>query len=271
MNYSETTIEEGLAQGGQFKTAGRLNSDQAYKRKMSRPKEREHFTQMIDKECSQVFQTLTVEQAGTLLNMFAYMELGNSGHLKYNSKRAGKKEVAKLLGKSEKTVIRIVGELEGLGYVTSEKEGRRNVYSVSTELATRGEKVGKGYFTKLYVKRLRDALKAMTLQEAGLLFFMIPYMNTRAYVLCSNPYENDINKIELWNREQLAQACGLSLTQVKRLTSSLMKKQVIIGVKTHRTAVVLSSELINRNETKISVHEVTMILRNSVNGSQVSW
>ncbi|PAF11662.1 hypothetical protein CHH61_26100, partial [Shouchella clausii] len=70
------------------------------------------------------------------------------------------------------------------------------------------------------------ALQVMTIQEAGLLFFMIPHMNTRAFVLCSNPYEMDIEKIVLWNREQLAEECGLSLVQVKRLTASLKKKQV---------------------------------------------
>lgn len=273
IDYLEMTGREIVESGGQIKTASRVRSDEAYKKKAKQMENtnREQFTRFADKECSQVYQTLTIEQAGALMNLFAYMELGDSGSVKHNGKRAGKKELAKILGKSEATVKRIIGELEALGYVEAETEGRKKVYSVNTLLATRGEQVGKGYFTKLYIKRLRDALKAMTLQEAGLLFFMIPNMNTRAFVLCSNPYEMDIDKIALWTREELAEACGLSLVQVKRIISSLMKKQVIIGVKTHRTAIVLSPELISRQTTKVSVYEVTQILRNEVNGSEVSW
>ncbi|MEC1895618.1 helix-turn-helix domain-containing protein [Cytobacillus firmus] len=203
--------------------------------------------------------------------MFAYIEQGKSGAMKLHGKHMGVKELSKILRKSERKTKDYLSDLEALGYIEAEKEGRRKVYSVDTRLATRGEIVGKGYFTKLYIKRLRDALQVMTIQEAGLLFFMIPHMNTRAFVLCSNPYEMDIEKIVLWNREQLAEECGLSLVQVKRLTASLKKKQVLIEIGTHRSAIILSPELISRQTTKISVYEIGLILRNDVNGSEVSW
>ncbi|MBG9545443.1 hypothetical protein ABE29_22600 [Cytobacillus firmus] len=273
MDYSQMTIEEGIRAGGQFKTPQRVKQDEAYKMKLKRDENmnKERFTAFIDKECSRVFRTLSLELAGVLLNMFAYIEQGKSGAMKLHGKHMGVKELSKILRKSERKTKDYLSDLEALGYIEAEKEGRRKVYSVDTRLATRGEIVGKGYFTKLYIKRLRDALQVMTIQEAGLLFFMIPHMNTRAFVLCSNPYEMDIEKIVLWNREQLAEECGLSLVQVKRLTASLKKKQVLIEIGTHRSAIILSPELISRQTTKISVYEIGLILRNDVNGSEVSW
>ncbi|MED4409026.1 helix-turn-helix domain-containing protein [Bacillus licheniformis] len=273
MDYAKTTIEEGIRAGGQFKTPQRVKQDEAYKKKLKQMENynQEHFTAFHDKECLLVFNTLTLELAGVLLNMFAYMEQGESGQLKLEGKRMGVKELSKILRKSERTVKGYLNELEALGYIEADKDGKRKVYSVDTRLANRGRRVVKGYFTKLYIVRLRDALKVMTIQEAGLLFFMIPHMNTRAFVLCSNPYETDIEKIELWTREQLAEGAGLSLVQVKRLVSSLMKKQVLLSVTTHRTAIVLSPELISRQTTKISTYEIAQILRNEVNGSEVSW
>ncbi|KZR56961.1 helix-turn-helix domain-containing protein [Pseudobacillus badius] len=272
-DYLEKTGREILEEGGEIRTPARVKRDEAYKRKLKQIENynQEHFTAFHDKECSIVFGTLSIELAGVLLNMFAYMEQGESGHLKLEGKRMGVKELSKILRKSERAVKGYLSELEALGYIEADKDGRRKVYSVDTRLANRGKRVVKGYFTKLYIVRLRDALKVMTLQEAGMLFFMIPHMNTRAFVLCSNPYETDIKKIELWNREQLAEGCGLSLVQVKRLISSLMKKQVLLSVTTHRTAIVLSPELISRQTTKISTYEIAQILRNDVNGSEVSW
>lgn len=262
MDYAKTTIEEGIKAGGQFKTPQRVKQDEAYKKKLKQMENynQEHFTAFHDKECLMVFGTLTLELAGVLLNMFAYMEQGESGQLKLEGKRMGVKELSKILRKSERTVKGYLNELEALGYIEAEKDGKRNVYSVDTRLANRGKRIAKGYFTKLYIVRLRDALKVMTIQEAGLLFFMIPHMNTRAFVLCSNPYETDIEKIELWNREQLAEGAGLSLVQVKRLTANLKKKQVLLEASTHRSAIILSPELISRDTRKISVHEIGMIL-----------
>jgi len=215
----ELTGREIIESGGQIKTPQRVKQDEAYKKKLKREKEqnREHFTAFHDKECSLVFGTLCLELAGVLLNMFAYMEQGESGHLKIKGKRMGSKELAIILRKSERAVKNYLSELEALDYIEAEKDGKRKVYSVDSRLATRGKRVVKGYFTKLYIVRLRDALKVMTLQEAGLLFFMIPHMNTRAFVLSSNPYETDINKIELWNRELHNLACSTNL--LNQLTS----------------------------------------------------
>ena len=264
------TVGELVEQGGQYKTPERVKSDKAY-RNMKHYEDKRHFTQVNDKECSLVYKTISIELAGVLMNLFVYMELGESGKVKFDGKRIGAKELAKILGKSERKTKDYLVELESLGYIKSEKEGRRKVYSVSTQLATRGERMNKGYFTRLYLVRLRDALKVLTIQEAGLLFFMIPHMNTSTFVLCSNPYEINPDKVELWNRKQLTEACGLSLVQVKRLTASLMKKQVLIGVKTHRTAIILSPELISRNEKKVSTNDVAKILRNDLNGSGINW
>ncbi|PAF11577.1 hypothetical protein CHH61_26565, partial [Shouchella clausii] len=63
---------------------------------------KERFTAFIDKECSRVFRTLSLELAGVLLNMFAYIEQGKSGAMKLHGKHMGVKELSKILRKSER-------------------------------------------------------------------------------------------------------------------------------------------------------------------------
>jgi DNA-binding MarR family transcriptional regulator len=47
------------------------------------------------------------------------------------------RDVAELVGITERAVQRIVGELEEAGYIEREREGRRNHYVVSTDLPLR--------------------------------------------------------------------------------------------------------------------------------------
>ncbi|MBO1511548.1 helix-turn-helix transcriptional regulator [Metabacillus bambusae] len=269
----DLTVREWVEAGGSVKTPERVSSDKAYVKMIkSRDDNKKHFTSVSDKECSQVFNTLTLEQAGIMLSMFAYMELGDSGLLIHNGKRLGVKELAKLFKKSESTLKRILSELEAYGYILTQREGRKNIYAVNTMLATRGEQAGEGFFTKVFVARLRDALKVLTVQEAGLLFFMLPYFNSRAYVLSDNPYELDLSKIKLWDREELAEKTGISLRNIKRLVPSMMKKGVLVGIKTCRTAVVLSPELVSRHRKKVTVEDITQIISNELNKTEkMAW
>ena len=47
------------------------------------------------------------------------------------------REIAMTLGITERTVIRIINDLEAAGYITKRKVGRRNRYTINTDLPLR--------------------------------------------------------------------------------------------------------------------------------------
>jgi predicted transcriptional regulator len=51
--------------------------------------------------------------------------------------RLTSREIASALGITERSVIRIIKDLESEGYITKRKEGRENRYTVNTDLPLR--------------------------------------------------------------------------------------------------------------------------------------
>jgi predicted transcriptional regulator len=47
------------------------------------------------------------------------------------------RDIAEVVGITERAAFRIVGELEEAGYVTKRREGRRNVYEIDADLPLR--------------------------------------------------------------------------------------------------------------------------------------
>ncbi|MCE7792302.1 helix-turn-helix domain-containing protein [Salipaludibacillus sp. CUR1] len=265
-DYGELTIRELVELGGQAITPERVEANEAYKQKQKLLNaDKRQFTKVNERECSLIVNTLTLTQAGTLLSMFAYMELGESGLLYHNGKELSIKDFSKLTNKSERALQRSISELVNLGYVTAHKSGRSTYYSINTQIANRGKSQGEGFFSRLFVTQLREVIKGATLQELGLFLHLLPHFNTRAYVISKNPHELELNKIELLNREKIAELTGLSLPTVKRLIPSMMRKGLLTGVKTWRTAIILHPRLVSRQLKKVTLEDVTDIIENELN------
>lgn len=49
------------------------------------------------------------------------------------------REIASEIGITERSVLRIIGDLEGAGYIERTKDGRRNIYTIQTEQGLRHE------------------------------------------------------------------------------------------------------------------------------------
>ncbi len=54
-------------------------------------------------------------------------------------KRLTSRDIASVLGITERSVIRIIKDLESAGYITKRKEGRENRYTVNADLPLRRE------------------------------------------------------------------------------------------------------------------------------------
>lgn len=263
-NFYDMTIRELVEAGGEARTPARVASDKAFKR-MKENEDKRHFVQVNNEGVQLVNKTLTLTQAGTLLSLIAYMDINNNSLIYFNGKALSAKDIASLTDKSARGVQTQIAELVNLGYVRAEKVGRSFQYYINTELATRGEKSSKGFFSKVFTIELRALIQKLTVQELGFLFFMIPYFNTKFYTLCRTPYELDANKVELFDRERFSEETGISLVQVKRLIASLLKKGALVGLRTCRTAIVVSPKLVSRQHKFVSIEEVVDIIGNELN------
>ncbi|MCQ6265599.1 helix-turn-helix domain-containing protein [Fictibacillus sp. WQ 8-8] len=257
------TVGQLIEAGGEVKSPQRVNSDKAYKKRMSQQDPRS-FVQVNDRGVVHVKSTLNLTQAGTLFSLMAYLD-DKDGNLVFRGERLGTEQLSKLLSVSKTSLKRNISELVNLGYVIDEKVGRKVFYSVNPQIAKRGVRTEKDLFSKLYNVHLRELIQKLTVQELGFLFLMIPYFNTKYYTLCQNPYELNSSKVELFDRERFAEEVGLSLVQVKRLIANLLKKQALIGLRTCRTAIIISPKLVSRQQKFVSIEEVTDIIGNELN------
>lgn len=270
-DFYDLTVRELTEMGGSAITPKQVDRNENYKSKMRLVNsDTREFTQVSDKECSMIVKTLSLPQAGTLLCMYAYMERGEGGFLYYNGKQLSLKDFAKLIGKKERGVQGNVSELVSLGYVTAHKEGRAVYYSVNRELATRGKAKKGSFFSRVFIVQLREVIKGATIQELGLFLHLLPHFNTKAYVVSKTPHELDLNKINLLNRDEIAEMTGLSLPTVKRLIPSMMRKGLLTGVKTWRTAIILHPKLVSRQLKKVTLEDVTEIIENELN-KRAEW
>jgi predicted HTH transcriptional regulator len=76
----------------------------------------------------------SVENARPLPEFSFLTNYGKTLLLIAHDPRIRMREIAHLLGITERRTQRIIADLAGAGYIDREREGRRNVYTVSTHL-----------------------------------------------------------------------------------------------------------------------------------------
>lgn len=161
---------------------------------------------------------------GALIKLLPYMSFkyGN-GILIRDGKRMGIDEVAKTIDKKSRASKDIVRQLKESGVLTTEKDGRRDVYGVSAEYHSIGIVRQDERYTKLYQTASRERLEKVSIQAAGLLYKMLPYFNYEHYFLCENPDEKDIDKINALTMRGLAKKIGEEHSTVVRYMRELSR------------------------------------------------
>ncbi|MED4342841.1 hypothetical protein [Bacillus licheniformis] len=264
MDYNKTIGE--LVEDGYKVTIRTPAQEKAWKeqqRKREYRSKQGDFVIMKDKRIKAVAEQLTLSQAGLLFALVPFMAKGKQGKLTIKGQRLGKKEIAKIVNSKEDTVYRLLSELEAYGVLTSEKEGKRLVYSVNQAFITNtklDEQID--YFTRVFKGKAEKLLKVLTVQELGCLMKMLQLANSRYLVLCHNPYELEAPKVQPLKREELAQELGVSLAYLKKLTKKLMEQEVLYKVTGKRAIYLLSPYLFSRLDREITAKELIDIINN---------
>ena len=155
-----------------------------------------------------IVKEMSFTEAGALLKLLPYLQFRSEGKMIRDGKYLGLKEIEHILGKGKTQTRSILQGLEKLNVLIKVKQGRSNIYFINKLFHTMGEVLEGMRFTKLYQKRTKEILDKLKLNEAGLLYKILPYCHYSRFALCENPDEEDINLLNMLTREELASLIG---------------------------------------------------------------
>lgn len=178
----------------------------------------------------EIAKDLTLAQAGAIIKLLPYMRFKADGKLINGGKPLKQNEIARIFKRSRNVTAEILRELEDLGVINIIKEGRSNSFYISAKFHTIGELNGER-FTKIYVGKLSEVCEDLEINEVGLLYKVLPYFHYSEFYLCSNPNEQQPEKLQHLDRQGLAEAVGHDVSTVSHLIAKLSAKKVMLSTK----------------------------------------
>lgn len=210
-----------------------INSAQAYKERMRVDELKlvgrgKTWVACYHDPIKSVIKEMSLIEAGSLLKLLPYLRFKAEGKIAHEGETMSLKDIGSILGKGKTQTTSILDALERLKVIVKQKDGRKNAYYISKTFHTMGEVLEGMRFTKLYQKRTKEMLDKLKLNEAGILYKMLPYFHYSEYCLCSNPNEEDTNLLHMLSREELAELIGHEPETVSRYIALLTNQNVIL-------------------------------------------
>jgi DNA-binding MarR family transcriptional regulator len=196
---------------------------EGYKRQLEKIKDTRYFTFAHMESLLEVISNLSNVHLGYLLHLQCYIDLHTGFlHDKENKVITKKVDIQKILGIQAKTNQRLCKELEDNG-ILEVVDGK---YRINPKYHFKGQahdqKVIKLFSTTL--KRLCETIKA---KELGFLYKLLPYVHLSTNMICINPFEKDLEKVEYLNIEGIADITGLTRQSVANLIDELKKDKIV--------------------------------------------
>ena len=154
-----------------------------------------------------------------------------------NGKEIKKKDLGKIWDTSSKNSINeTYNLLKECGYLYEAEEGN---LMINKDIVIKGpmkdkikelkDKDGSYTYTRVFADNVRNmyqGTESKQRKQLANLFKILPYINFKYNVFCSNPAETDKTKLRLLNWTDLARECGYDKTQVARFKKDLMKLKI---------------------------------------------
>lgn len=197
-----------------------------------------------------ITQKLKLNELGALIKLIPYLQFNGNGLLETNGKPMTISDIAKVIGKSVRMTKSIVANLVNEGVIIKEGERKGVKYFIAEKFHTIGYTLEGQAFTKLYQRETRLRADKLTIQEAGLLYKMIPYFHYQTYFLCANP-DADEDKEDLihLNQAQLADLINEDRENVKKLVNSLIFKGFVMKISSYNNSrIIVNPDIMFRAE-----------------------
>lgn len=172
-------------------------------------------------------KNMTLFECGTVLKLLLFVNFQDKGVLSLNSAPMKLKDIQKVIKKGETQTRTILSNLESMKIVRKEKDGRNNYYVLNPEFHTMGEILESASFTKLYQSKTKELLEDINLNQAGILYKVLPYFHYTKCLLCANPDEQNEADIHFLSQDELAFLINVDVDTVSKHFKALQNKFVI--------------------------------------------
>ena len=218
------------------------------------------FVWAIYKLSARLFEELKESYVSMLFFLATFC--GWNGHLTTGRKDIKKADLPGLLDMSRETVNRFWNAIVKAGIAREDDDG---LLYLNEDYFRKGkltsEMVGElsqqhTAISRLYVSSVRDLYKRATPRSRktlAYLFLMMPYVNLDYNIVCYNPLEDDLEKIEPMNLNELSKTIGYGEENASRLLSNLLKLKFTVLEKEESAVHGVLSDVNGRREYKLFV------------------
>ncbi|WP_159081885.1 replication/maintenance protein RepL [Paenibacillus sp. CAA11] len=185
-------------------------------REDARKRNTRHYVTSYHESVRSLTDVLEINELGAVMKIIPYMRRDKNGDLYDGPKRMGIAEIARAVGKSQRWAESVVKTLISVGVLTESRDGRRKVFGVNPEYHTMGETIAGARYTKVYQTKTKSDVRNLSVQAAGLLYCMIPFIHYERLYLVHNPDERDGDLLQHMRQADLAREIGVEEQTVTR-------------------------------------------------------
>lgn len=144
----------------------------------------------------------------------------------------GRNDIKKLLNLSERTFIDFMNNMIETNLIFKVD----NKYYINNEYFTKGKSDIQGDYTRIFINTTRILFESCTSKQHKQLSYMyqlIPFMNYNLNIICRNPNENDISKLEKLSLKEICEILKIS-TEKKSMNifeNNLLKFNIVVSGK----------------------------------------
>lgn len=201
------------------------------------------------------FKDLLPQTVTRLIYLNTFIRYGDNKLMKTERTPMEKSDLAKILGVSKAAVTKFWKEVSPK-YV---EEKENNLIFTNTNVFIRRKLNQRGEFNpyqKFYINGIRKLYEATAVSQhkhLGYVFKMLPYINLEFNVLCRNPLETDLERIEPLSLKEFCDEIGYDTSQINRLLN--IYKKLTFDVKGKQESFcAFVFDGIDRNKSKIFVN-----------------
>jgi len=187
-----------------------------------------HWVASYHDAVTEVSRLLTLTETGAIIKLLPYMRFKAHGKLIKDGKALKQADIQRIFKRGKTATVDLLRTLEDKGVISVVKEGRSNAYYISARFHEIGSVDTAASFTKLYQVRTRQITDDLDLNEAGVLYKILPYFHFSECVLVANPNETDIEALEYVDNGELADRVGLDRSHLTRTVAKLRSKGAIM-------------------------------------------
>lgn len=172
---------------------------------------------------------LELREAGAVMKLITYLRFNSGGKLIYKGNPMTRADMCRIFKRGKTATDNIISALEDRGILLVNRDSRPITFRLSDEFHAMGVVREGERFTKIYQARTREITDNLSLEDAGVLYKIIPYFHYERLYLCANPDEPDPDKVKILSRKELAEIIGFSPESLSRAIARLRRQGALMS------------------------------------------